>query len=234
MPVAASMRYGRGRTAFLGFDSTWRWRFGVGDLVHHRFWGRLVRWMAENRFQGGSPLVRLDLDRKTSAPGETVDIQARVLDRSRYPLENAEVLVTYETGPGDTGEIPLSPDADRRGLYRGEFAPRAPGDYVFRPRVPALTGEEFGVEARLSVRSRDLELSDPDPDHDTLARVADRSGGKLHTPRDAGSIPREIRPERVRAAVESKTILWDSPYGIIMITILLGAEWWLRKKKGFA
>jgi hypothetical protein len=234
LPLAVSMRYGRGRTMYLGFDSTWRWRFGIGDEVHYRFWGRLLRWMAENRFQGGTPLVRLDLDRRTARPGEQVGIRARVLDRGRYPLENAEVRVEYETGEGERGEIPLAPDPSGRGHYSGEFSPRNPGEYVFRPRIPALTGEEFGIEASLTVHGRDRELSEPAPNHDLLERVAARSGGRFHTPDDAGRIPREIRPEQPRIQSAGRITLWDSPYVIIIVTTLLGAEWWLRKKKGFA
>ena len=38
--------YGLGRVLYVGLDSTWRWRKGVGDLYHHRFWGR---WCAGRR-----------------------------------------------------------------------------------------------------------------------------------------------------------------------------------------
>ena len=50
--------YGRGQVLFVGLDSTWRWRFKVGDKYHHRFWGQLVRWAASDKLlEGGNRLL---------------------------------------------------------------------------------------------------------------------------------------------------------------------------------
>src|SRR5262249_19227670 len=35
--------YGFGRVLFVGLDSTWRWRYKVGDVYHHRFWSQAIR-----------------------------------------------------------------------------------------------------------------------------------------------------------------------------------------------
>jgi uncharacterized membrane protein len=233
-PLLATMHYGRGRAVYIGVDATWRWRFGGGDEIHHRFWGRLIRWLAENRFHGGSPLVRLQLDRRRCYPNEAVRIHARILDRNRFPLENADVQIEYESSEREKGEIPLSPDPDRRGHYQGEFTPRESGEYLLRPRIPSLVGEDFGIEASLSVASRSLELADLQPDHDLLARIAAASGGRLHPVEDASRIAREITFERSPSSLEAKTNLWDSPYVIILIAAILGVEWWLRKRRGLA
>ena len=42
--IFVEQNYGFGRVLFVGIDSTWRWRYRVGDTYHHRFWGQLVRW----------------------------------------------------------------------------------------------------------------------------------------------------------------------------------------------
>lgn len=232
IPIVAAMRYGHGRVLYLGVDETWRWRFVIGDEVHYRFWGRMVRWLAENRFQGGSPLVRLTLDRRRCRSGETVRIHARVLDRDRYPLENGDVLVEYETAEGEGGVIPLAEKSERRGEYAGQFTPRRAGEYVLHPRIPSLAGEELGTELALTVEDGNRELENPGPDRDTLARVATASGGSLHTPETADEIARRIRPRRPAAATRRKTDLWDSPPVIALVTVLLGSEWWLRRRRG--
>ena len=38
--------YGFGQVFYVGLDSTWRWRYRIGDLYHHRFWSQAIRWAA--------------------------------------------------------------------------------------------------------------------------------------------------------------------------------------------
>src|SRR5262249_12955584 len=40
--------YGRGQVLFVGLDSTWRWRYRIGDTYHHRFWGQVIRWASSD------------------------------------------------------------------------------------------------------------------------------------------------------------------------------------------
>ena len=37
---------GNGKVLYMGTDSAWRWRKGVEDTYHYRFWGQVVRWMS--------------------------------------------------------------------------------------------------------------------------------------------------------------------------------------------
>ena len=57
--IVAQHSYGLGRVLFVGIDSTWRWRFRVGDPYHHRFWGQVARWAAaEKLLPAGNRHVR--------------------------------------------------------------------------------------------------------------------------------------------------------------------------------
>ena len=57
--VVVRHNYGFGRVLFVGLDSTWRWRYKVGDLYHHRFWGQVVRWAASDQMlPAGNKYVR--------------------------------------------------------------------------------------------------------------------------------------------------------------------------------
>ena len=56
--LIARQNYGLGRVLYVGIDSTWRWRKGVGDLYHHRFWGQVMRWAADRPLESGNQYVR--------------------------------------------------------------------------------------------------------------------------------------------------------------------------------
>jgi len=52
--VIIQQQYGSGQVIWIGIDSTWRWRFRVGDRYHHRFWGQLARAAARNKAAAGN------------------------------------------------------------------------------------------------------------------------------------------------------------------------------------
>ena len=43
----------------MGTDGAWRWRKGVEDKYHYRFWGQVVRWMAYQRNMAKGETMRL-------------------------------------------------------------------------------------------------------------------------------------------------------------------------------
>ena len=49
IPLLAIRNAGRGKVLFMGTDSAWRWRRGVEDKFHYRFWSQVARWMAHKR-----------------------------------------------------------------------------------------------------------------------------------------------------------------------------------------
>ena len=59
--------YGNGQVLWVGLDSTWRWRYKVGDTYHHRFLGQVIRWAA-------SDVVRFGTRQAVYEPGQHVEI----------------------------------------------------------------------------------------------------------------------------------------------------------------
>ena len=72
---------GAGQVLWIGIDSTWRWRYRVGDQYHHMFWGQLARWSAEFKATSGNEFVRFGPDSPTIEVGEDAVLRARWTDR---------------------------------------------------------------------------------------------------------------------------------------------------------
>ena len=49
VPLLVTRPQGNGKVLFMGTDGAWRWRRGVEDVYHYRFWGQVVRWMSYQR-----------------------------------------------------------------------------------------------------------------------------------------------------------------------------------------
>ena len=52
IPLIVTKTFGTGKILFMGTDGAWRWRKGVEDKYHYRFWGQVARWMAYQRNHG--------------------------------------------------------------------------------------------------------------------------------------------------------------------------------------
>ena len=52
VPLIVTKTYGAGKVLFMGTDSAWRWRQGVEDKYHYRFWSQVARWMALSSTDG--------------------------------------------------------------------------------------------------------------------------------------------------------------------------------------
>src|SRR5439155_27048747 len=60
-PLFVQQFVGAGRSMFLGFDETWRWRFREDELHFNQFWIQTVRYLARSRLGR----VELRTDRQT-------------------------------------------------------------------------------------------------------------------------------------------------------------------------
>ncbi len=231
--VLLAMQYvGAGRTTYLAFDSTWRWR-RYDEALFNQFWIQNVRYLAEGRLLGSAPRGRLESDRDTYEPGDTILFKARLTDANYEPLELA--AVTLETqldgDPATAARIELGRDPLRIGWYRGQLATRRPG------RLQAILRLADGdaaatLQHEVSIVEPDRELRAPQMDRDRLVTLAERSdGGRYYNIHEAFSVLDAI-PDRHETRVDRQTPrpIWDTPWVLAALVGLLGTEWALRKK----
>ncbi|MFQ5494916.1 MAG: hypothetical protein ACE5EX_06005, partial [Phycisphaerae bacterium] len=138
--LAAVQFVGAGRTAFLAFDSTWRWRRYDARLFD-RFWVRLVRYLAEGKLLGGTKRGMLVTDSDEFALGDAVTVSARLLSRQYPPLNRDQVLARFSVD-GHSGDLVLSARRDRPGWFEGRFVPDRTGGYRLSLTLPGTESGE--------------------------------------------------------------------------------------------
>ena len=84
--LLATMYYPQGRTAFLGTDETWRWRFRFLETYREPFWRGLIRYLALNRLRRSDYRFDLSTDLSSYTIGQRVQVTARVRDNDFDPL----------------------------------------------------------------------------------------------------------------------------------------------------
>jgi uncharacterized membrane protein len=230
-PVLAVQTFGAGRCLMCMADSTWRWRWRVGDRYFYRFWGQVLRTMTPRDNPGGNRLAQISADRSEYRPGDRVVVTARVLDEFYRPVRRPGITARL-AGPSGAQSVLLRAVPGSSGLYSATIMAGASGGYRVGLAPPAVTGP--ATYARFLVQQVSLEQQQPEMNERLLRRIAGVSGGRFlrleELPRWSSRLPR--RTLTVRSVRE--TDVWNAPILLLGALALLSLEWLLRRRSGMA
>ena len=229
IPLLAIRDAGRGKVLFMGTDSAWRWRRGVEDKFHYRFWSQVARWMAHKRHLAEKEGIRLSFSPETPKVGDRIFLQATVLDEAGFPLENGEVngVIIPPTGRGE--QLELTEVEGGWGVYSAEFLPQEGGPIEITISAPEHDRE---LKTKLTVSLHKREKLGRPVNRPVLAEIASITGGEsvntdsLHELIKRISVLPEPRPAEIR------TRLWSNPWWGGAILLLLLVYWTGRKLVG--
>jgi hypothetical protein len=244
--VIVRHNYGFGRVLFMGIDSTWRWRFRVGDLYHHRFWGQVLRWAAADKpLAVGNEWLRFGTPQPVYAPGEVVDLTVRLAEKlGPVPanlLAGARVIALPRGGneaERPVALVPLSRPTARPRVLEAGLRDLPPGEYAVELAIPELgekTTDAEGKPLRTTFRiapPESKEMLRLETNVDLLMDLAHSSNGRLFAPHEVGEL-RELLTNRNRAEIERiPTKLYQGWWMLAVVVSLLSIEWILRKTAG--
>jgi len=231
-PLIVSMRYGAGRTVYVGADEIWRWRFGQGELLPERFWLQLVRLLGRESLSRSGRPAALTITPRRAQVAQPVRVAVELLDQSLIDAAPASISVRLTRRPEPGEEVdPLSAAVDltlrpeRRGgrVYAAAWLPGEPGAWTAEVRESMLNAEELSDEVVVS--HPDDELRNPEADHDLLRRLAEQTGGSVLTLDDLERLPTLLPNRRQRVINERTEALWDTPLALALVLTLLTLEW---------
>lgn len=229
--VLAAVQYvGAGRTGFLGFDSTWRWRRHSVERFD-RFWVQLVRYLAEGKLLGGAKRGMLLTENDQYSLGEAVTVTARLFDSQYKPLRRDQVTARYVVD-SERGEFVLGGRADRPGWFEGRFVPDRIGRYRISLEMVHAAGEDpLEISREIGVGRPNIEILRPQMARGELMTLAEQShGGRYFELDQAGEIPDLIEDLHEEIPVRSRpTTLWDNWIMLTVLLTLLTLEWGIRK-----
>ncbi|MFN9718295.1 MAG: hypothetical protein ACK58L_06355, partial [Planctomycetota bacterium] len=232
-------RFGAGKVLQLNFDESWRLRYGIGDRLHHQFWGQIIRWSVSERLSTGTDLVRMGTDRTLYHSGEPIIVQARLLDDQRNPVtdQSVKAVLLKDNVPART--IDLVPQVDRPGLLQAEIRDfEDPGKYRVELQGDIVThlltedsqqGENVGLEIAIESVTPNDELLDLVADPAIVTQLADATGGIVVTPEDSSAVLKHLGPSSTFHRKRWTVPLWNLWPVISIFLGGLSVEWILRR-----
>jgi len=227
-PLLVTQRYGRGSTWLLATASTWHWQMQlpVADQRQETFWKQLLYTLAAP----APPRISLQPERSVYEDGTAVTLEAEVLDEGFKAVPDAQLKITASAPDGTTVPARIEPSGRGDGRYTVALDAREPGLYEVRLGATAA-GKTLG-EATTHVRRLDgvLEQFGSWQHRPMLERIARETGGRYWTLDDLAGLPEAIRYSHA-GMVESHTLdLWNAPVGFLLLALLKGGEWLLRRR----
>ncbi len=242
-PLLVIGEYGRGRTAALAIDSTYRWWRGGNQEAHRRFWRQLMLWVLA-REEMGDDLIRIELDTRRFPGDAEPSFRAGVQTlQSSLTAELAAELIDEQ---GDSVSLPVSgrvADDSTTAAVQGRLPELQPGFYRLRVRDERAGSTLNPAEAAFQVidDSRELEQPMADPVYlRQLAEITADHGGETFTPDHVDRLIERIseRRQRGETTVVEKSRLGDGPLSGWLLFLLFAAalslEWALRRRWGMA
>lgn len=230
IPLLVTKPAGSGKVLFMGIDSAWRWRRGVEDLYHYRFWGQVARWMSYQRNMAAGQRVRLFFNPERPEPGASVTLNANAFDPNGAPLKEGTVAVDLTAPDGRTQRIELQKNDTAWGAFSGRFKVDLPGPWKLR--ATATGAEDKPLETTILVQGAEIEKTGQPARPEVLEEMAKVSRGRVIQPAQLADLIREINALPEPRPLENRIPLWSHWATVAALVTLLGIFWVGRKLNG--
>ena len=240
-PVLSVMQVGDGRTMALTADSSWRWSFSsVGDGGTSRgyttFWNSAIRWLIRDP---ELRLMQVETPQEHVAPGDPFPVTIRVFQPDYSPAAGVNGQWELQWRPlyhlSDPGAVTVIDSSafttDERGRVDLELTVEEPGAYTVRASATLESTGEIADEDLFLALVESRELRDILPRPDLLEALAEASGGEVADDLEASDLE---FAEAQTVQVNRRRIIgvWNTPYTLGFLALLLGLEWALRRRWG--
>lgn len=229
LPLLATRTFGAGKVLFMGTDGAWRWRKGVEDKYHYRFWGQVVRWMAYQRNMAKGESMRLYYSPEQPQVRQTIALSANVMEKSGEPLPKGDVTARIVAPSGKAETVRFTSSGDEWGAFAARYAAEEPGKHDM-----VLTCKQTGasLEASFYVQGIAIERIGRAARPEVLEEVARVSKGQVialdrleEVLKSLSALPEPLPSVR-------RVQLWCHPIVASVLVAMLGIFWVGRKFVG--
>ncbi len=231
--LAFSDENGR-RIAVLTGEGVWRWALAEyntygNHLALEELFSQAIQFLTAN---GNQQRLRVYPAKNVFDEGENVILNAELYNDALELVNTPDMRIELKGHSGKNYSFLFSRNGQSYQLDAGTL----PVDEYSYSAQARLGSETFNASGQLTVKPLNLETRQSAADHRLLFDLARQSGGQMLMPSQMGLLADLIRKnENVKTVVyENKhySDLVDLKWIFVLILILLGTEWFIRKREG--
>lgn len=228
--LMATHNYNAGRVMVFTPNDPYRWQTGLDskDDSSERFWRQVAKWLTT----APQSSIKLDIPKTEYTLKEPVVIEVTAMDKNFALTNKAKIRAIVVDETGTRKELTLEQVLGKDGLYTARFIPNRNGDYTVTA-TGTLAGEDLGKQQALfEVKPSYAEFSDAALNISLLSNLASMTGGKYYPIAEAPQLVNQISLVESATSEITDVDIWDLPLIFGLILLLLGLEWFLRKRGG--
>jgi len=229
LPLLVTRTFGAGKVLFMGTDGAWRWRKGVEDKFHYRFWGQVVRWMAYQRNMAKGESMRLYYSPDQPQLRQTIALHAHVMEKSGEPLSKGDVTARIVAPSGKSETVKLLSTGEEWGVFQGQYIPEEPGQHEVTLACKQTGGT---LPATFFVQGASREQIGKPARPEVLEEIARVTRGKSVEVGKVDEIVRLLADLPLPPPAVRRLQIWSHPVMTGLVVVLLGAFWIGRKVVG--
>jgi hypothetical protein len=230
VPLIVTKTAGSGKILHMGIDSAWRWRRGVEDKYHYRFWGQVARWMSYQRNMAAGQQLRVFYTPERPSPGDSVTLSANAFDKNGAPLNDGKVAINLTSPQGSSRMIELIKDDNAWGSFRGRFPIDAPGAWKLTANI--VGDDAKPVTTTILAQTIDLEKTGQPARPEVLEELSRIAKARMISPQALENLIKEINALPEPRPLENRIPLWHHWIMITFLITLLALFWIFRKLSG--
>jgi hypothetical protein len=229
LPLLATRTFGAGKVLFMGTDGAWRWRKGVEDKYHYRFWGQVVRWMAYQRNMAKGETMRMYYSPEQPQVHQSIALSANVMERSGEPLPHGDVTARIVAPSGKAQTVRFTSSGDEWGAFAARYSAEEPGRHEV-----TLSCKQTGatLEASFFVQGMAEERVGRAARPEVLEEIARVTRGQVIAVNRLEQVLDSLAAIPEPPASVRRVQLWCHPLVTSMLVAMLGAFWIGRKVIG--
>lgn len=228
-PLVAAMAQGRQHKVFVWGEGLWKWR--LADYLNnssHEHFDRLVSQIVNfTAVTDQRERFIVETERHYS-DNDNIVVGAQLYNDAYEPFNTPDATFSL-MGDSVKGDFNFSRDGDGYNLALGRLPE---GLYRYTAKTQ-YNGETLTTEGSFAVEALHLEQANLTADHALLRSISAITGGKMYYPDQLDELRDELTSLKPVIYTHTRfSELLNLSWVLILIVLLLGAEWVLRKYHG--
>nr|MBC8372603.1 hypothetical protein [Planctomycetota bacterium] len=232
LPLVVAETVGSGRSLYVGMEATWRWRYVHDGYYHRRFWARSMRYLASMRTRR----IVISTGGSQFSAGEKITIEVKAFDKEYKPFTAEKFVVEMidtATGKSEAIELPAVDVKAKPGRYKRTIVAGHTGAFEVTALRSGADSPDDVTSKKIFVELPKAEARRREANPQTLRTIASREDRFLQI-HEMSRLKELIPSGRLKTTRQLASKLWDCPLTLILVVLLLGIEWMVRKKYNMA
>ena len=237
-PLVVTQRFGQGKVAAILSNSLWRWQLQPGQQEEYlAFWDGLIQWLMPQASQVDALTLDLSADVEQLFLGDTLNLTVHTGGSRAATAGSVPVTVDIQTPDGRKIPYPMQPsaNADKAGpIYSAPYKSDIGGMCT---AVATATFEGRKIDSApfsFYVKPFSPETSPRPQDVEVLMQLAKASGGLFCEQDQLDQVLSALDIKTTQEEHIAYTSLWNTPFILGGLMVLLSIDWILRKQRNMA